>query len=141
MKIIFLFFALFSAQAAIAAGEVLKLNTTGTQYCSGFKPQRFNPSNDIDLWVRIDNTVQASVYTDPFLSNFIAALDVECTSISSKKAACSIYTGDVSDHIAATAILSFDSSGFIKSIRGTLIRRGVLNSCFAKAIVTGKRIN
>jgi hypothetical protein len=141
MKTLCFIIALLSSPAVFAVGEILKLNTAGTQYCSGFKPQRFGAGNDVDLWVRIDSAFQATVYGDAGLTDPIATLDLDCTVISPTKAACSIFSGDSSDHFAAVGTLKFDQFGLVKNINGTLVRRGILNSCFAKATVTGRRIN
>lgn len=141
MKALWFIVALFCSPAVFAAGEILKLNTAGTQYCSGFAPQKFGAGNDIDLWVRIDSVFQATVYGDAGLTDPIATLDLDCTVISPTKAACSIFSGDSSDHFAAVGTLKFDRFGLVKNINATLVRRGILNSCFSKATVTGRRIN
>jgi hypothetical protein len=133
-------FVLFSP-VLLANGEVLKLNTTGTQYCAGFRPQVFNPSNDIDLWLRIDSPVSATLYDDPSLSSVVAVLDVECTVIASNKVACSMFDGDAADHVTGVGTLTVDSSGLVKTLKGTIVRRGVLNACFSKAVVNGRRVN
>ena len=122
-------------------GEVLKLNTSGTEYCYGYKPKAFTPSRDVDMWLRIDGSYSATIYLDPGLTEEVAVLDVDSAMISSNKASFSAFSGDSYDHIAAIGTFSFDSSGYIKSLKASIVRRGVLNSCYSKATVTGKRIN
>jgi hypothetical protein len=141
MKIITLVFSLALSPCVMAAGEVFKLNTSGTQYCRGFRPQVFGPSNDIDLWMRINGPTSATVYDDAALISVVANLDVDCAIISSKKAACSMFSGDASDHFAGVGTIIVDSFGLVKSIKGTYVRKGLLNPCFSKGKLTGRRIN
>lgn len=126
---------------AQGAGELLKLNTTGVQYCPGFKPFRFNPANDIDLWVAIDSVASATVYLDANQTQPVATLAIDSAFIADKKASFSAFSGDEFEHLAAVGVLTFDASGRIQSVRATLVRRGGLNACYARATITGKRIN
>ena len=131
---------MFTSSLSWAVGEVLKLNTKGTQYCNGMKPTSFSSKNDIDLWVSIDSLYSATVYLDQYLTQDIAVLDIESSMISSKKASFSAFYGDADNHLAAIGTFNFDENGEIKSLSANLTRRGVLNGCYAKASATGKRI-
>jgi hypothetical protein len=143
-KLIALAFLLSLANESWGVGEVLKLNTSGIQYCSGFRPQRFNPRNDRDLWLSIDSTTAATIYEDVGLTMLVAVLDVDSAMISPNKASFSAFYVDSvdQDHIAAIGAFTLDRQGSIKSLKATLVRRGVFNDgCYSKGVVTGKRIN
>ncbi|WP_341327732.1 hypothetical protein [Methylotuvimicrobium sp. KM2] len=132
---------IFAPSLSWAVGEVLKLNTKGTEYCYGSKPLSFGPRNSMGFWVRIDDLYSATVYLDQSLTKEVGVLDIESSMISSKRASFSAFYGDTYDHFAAVGTFNFDATGSIKSLKATLIRRGILNGCYSRATVKGKRIN
>ena len=54
---------------AFGFGEIFKIETTGTEYCGDFDFTKFNPNNNVDLWVRV---VSASELTVSLTPNFAA---------------------------------------------------------------------
>ena len=48
--------ALLPAHSASALGEILKLDTSGTEYCGDMDATKFSPKNDVDIWVRVEST-------------------------------------------------------------------------------------
>jgi hypothetical protein len=122
-------------------GEVFKLNSSGTQYCSG-KPSTFNASRDVDLWLRIDNDTQMTVYKDSGLTVPVFTFDVTVDSINSKSASFdAFYYGDADKHFEAIGVLKFNKDGSAKSLKASFLRKGILDSCYAKGTLTGKRVN
>jgi|GEM_PF-820781 len=121
--------------------EVLKLNTSGTVYCSGAQPRKFSSRNDVDLWLHVDGETSAKLYRDEALTSVVAELNVNSLPISAKKASFSAFSGDAGNHIAILGAYMLDADGAIKSLKATLIQRSVIDACYSTASVTGKRIN
>jgi hypothetical protein len=122
-------------------GEVFKLNSSGTQYCSG-KPSTFNASRDVDLWLHIDNDTQMTVYSDSGLTVPLFTFDATVDSTNPKSASFdAFYYGDADNHFEAIGVLKFNKDGSAKSFKASFLRKGILNSCYAKGTLTGKRVN
>ncbi|MGZ8214071.1 MAG: hypothetical protein ACXWTP_06190 [Methylosarcina sp.] len=123
-------------------GEVFKLNSSGTQYCSGFSPSKFNASNDVDLWLHIDNDTQMTVYLDSGLTVPVFTFDATIDSYASNAASFNaFYYGDADNHFEAVGVLKFKKDGSAKSLNASFLRKGILNSCYSKGTLTGKRVN
>jgi hypothetical protein len=122
-----------SANITGAIGTVFKINSTGTQYCPGFKPAKFSPSKDIDLWFQIDSETQMTVYSDSGLTVPVATLYANFDSIASTSASFdAFYFGDSDNRFEAIGVLKFNKKdGSVKSLKATFLRKGVLNSCYA----------
>jgi len=121
--------------------HVLKLDTSGTNYCNGIKPKNFSAKNDVDLWLLIDSDTTATLFGDAALSDVVAELAFDSSAISPKSASFSAFSGDAAHHIAILGTYAIDPSGQIKSLKATLIQKAILGSCYSKANVSGKRIN
>jgi hypothetical protein len=125
-----------------ATGEVFKLNSSGNQYCSGFSPSKFNASNDVDLWLHIDSDTQMTAYLDSTLLVPVVTFDATIDWITSNSASFdAFYYGDADNHFEAVGILKFGKDGSAKSLKATFLRKGILNSCYSKGTLTGKRVN
>jgi hypothetical protein len=127
---------------AMADGEILALQTTGTEYCPGFTPIRFTPSTDVPLFVRFDNSAQASgfVGTLKAIPDFI--FDLESDPISSNAYSFNAdYYEDSSNHMETIGRVKLDKYGLIKTMTGTFVRVGLANGCYSVGKLTGKRIN
>ena len=61
---------------AFGFGEIFKIETTGTEYCGDFDFTKFNPNNNVDLWVRV---VSASELTVSLTPNFAAGTSFPMT--------------------------------------------------------------
>ena len=61
---------------AFGFGEIFKIETTGTEYCGDFDFTKFNPNNNVDLWVRV---VSASELTVSLTPNFAAGTSLPMT--------------------------------------------------------------
>jgi hypothetical protein len=125
---------------AFAAGEVLKLNTKGKQYCAGSAPLSFNSKNDIDLWLTADSLTSVTLYTDESQYVEAAVINIRTTSISATKLSFNGFSGNSTNHISVAGTFTLDSNGYVKAVNATMIRRGVLNSCYSNAVVSGKRV-
>jgi hypothetical protein len=124
-------------------GEVFKLNSSGIQYCSGAKPSKFNASNDVDLWLHIDSDTQMTVYSDAGLTTPVLIFEATMDWINIKKTKASFdafYYGDADNHFKAIGELTFKKDGSAKSLKASFLRKGILNSCYAKGTLTGKRV-
>jgi hypothetical protein len=121
-------------------GEILKLNSSGTEYCPGSKPTNFFAKNNV-VWLSIDSSNSASLYLDPSLDAAAAILNLEIESFSSNKASFSAFSRNGSDYLAIIGTFTFDSSGEIKSLKATFLRNGLIETCIAKGTTTGKRVN
>jgi hypothetical protein len=123
-------------------GEVFKLNSSGIQYCSGFSPSKFNASSDVDLWLHIDSETQMTVYSDAGLTTSVLTFDATIDWINSNTASFdAFYYGDADSHFEAIGVLKFKKDGSAKSLKASFLRKGILNSCYAKGTLTGKRVN
>ena len=139
-KIMALMIGLLFSCAAFASGEVLKINTTGKQYCSGLPATSFNPKNDIDLWLSIDSATSATIFADELLTMPVVTLSLRTEPLSLTKISFNAFTGSSSYHISAYGTFYLDKLGVIKSLKGALIRRGVINSCYSNMTISGKRV-
>jgi hypothetical protein len=123
-------------------GEVFKLNSSGIQYCSGYRPSKFNASSDVDLWLQIDSDTQMTAYLDAGLTVPVLTFDATIDWINSKTASFNaFYYGDADNHFEATGVLNFKKDGSAKSLKASFLRKGILNSCYAKGTLNGKRVN
>ena len=139
-KIIIAVMIMAFSVASFASGEVLKLNTKGKQYCSWLPPTSFNSKNDVDLWLWVVSPTLAEIYADQGLTMLVATLDMQTATASPTKLSFSAFSGNSSNHLSAVGVFALDKLGEIKSVNATLIRRGVINSCYSNAVVSGKRV-
>lgn len=89
----------------------------------------------------MDSDLSASVFYDADLTALMATLDVTVDRISANKASFSAFYGTAPDHIAVVGTFTLDSSGDMKSLKGTFVRSGIADDCYSKGSVTGRRIN
>jgi hypothetical protein len=123
-------------------GEVFKLNTSGNQYCPGAAPVKLNSSNDVDLWLRIDSDTQITAYLDSGLTVPVITFDLNIDSYAANAASFdAFYYADADNHFEAIGVIKFKKDGTAKSLKATFLRRGILDSCYAKGTLTGKRVN
>lgn len=123
------------------AAETLKLNTKGKQYCVDAPPLSFNSKTDIDLWLSVDNSLTtATIYADESLLVSLAVINLRTAVVSTKKISFNGFSGNSSNHISVAGTFGLDSDGYVKTVKATMIRRGVLNSCYSNAVVSGKRV-
>jgi hypothetical protein len=123
-------------------GEVFKLNTSGNQYCPGAAPVKLNSSNDVDLWLHIDSDTQMTAYLDAGLTVPLVTFDVTVDSYASNAASFdAFYYADADNHFEAIGIVKFKKDGSAKSLKATFLRKGILDSCYSKGTLTGKRVN
>jgi hypothetical protein len=123
-------------------GEVFKLNSSGIQYCSGVKPSKFNASSDVDLWLHLDSDTQMTVYSDAGLTTPVLTFEATIDWINSNTASFdAFYYDDADNHFEAIGVLKFKKDGSAKSLKASFLRKGILNSCYAKGTLTGKRVN
>lgn len=132
---------LFISMPCMAAGEVLKIDSTGTEYCAGYKPINFSPKNDFNMWLSLDSATSATIYSDAGLANELITLEIESAAISKTSYSFSAFYGDVSQHLTAIGTFAMDKNGLIKSVNATVIMKGVIDSCYSKSTISGKRIN
>jgi len=130
---------------AFGFGEIFKIETTGTEYCGDFDFTKFNPSNNVDLWVQV---VSASELTVSFTPNFAAGTTFPMTGqtyLTTATAAAFIagvlFVDDSFATIQGTA--KFDrKTGAITSLTGTFVQSGVLDlACFSSGKFTSKRVS
>jgi hypothetical protein len=127
---------------AIADGEILALQTTGTEYCPGSAPIRFTPSTDVPLFVRFDNSTQASGFVGIIKAIPDITFNLSVDPISSNVFSFnSDYFADSSNHMETIGRIKLDKYGFIKTMTGTFVRVGLTNGCYSVGKLTGKRIN
>jgi len=127
--------------SAFAIGEVLKLDFAGTMYCYGEKPQVFNKNTDIDLWLKIDSSSQATLYTNANLSSVVAIMSMDNSMYDNNHASFVAFSGDANNYISVIGVFTFEKTApRIKSLKGVVIRNGITNSCYSKSKVFGKTI-
>ncbi len=123
-------------------GAVFQLNTSGTQYCPGAKPVKFSPSSDVDLWFHVDSDTQITAYRDAELTVPVATLDVAIDSYAANAASfVTSYYADADNHFEAVGVIKFKKDGSAKSLKASFLRKGILDSCYSKGTLTGKRVN
>jgi hypothetical protein len=88
-----------------------------------------------------DSAQSAIIYQDEALTQQVAVLELATATVGSRKLAFSGFSGDAADHLVAVGTALLDDEGRIKSVKGTMVRRGVLNACMSKGKVSGRRIN
>lgn len=127
---------------AMAAGEILALQATGTEYCPGSAPARFIPSTDMPLFVRFDNSTQVSGFVGTLKATPDFIFDLEADPIASNAYSFNAdYYEDSSNHMETIGRIKLDKHGFIKTMTGTYVRVGLTNGCYSVGKLTGKRIN
>jgi len=117
-----------------ARGEIFKIETTGTEYCGDFDFTKFNPSNNVDLWVRLDSNTQLTV---SLTSNFVGGTTFPMTGLFYlAKAKTASFVGGVlfADLSYATiqGTATFNKLGEVTKLTGTFIQKEVLRvGCFS----------
>ena len=140
-KLLIAIAVILSSSQAFAAGEVLKLDTKGVEYCRGAKPLAFNQSNDLEFWIRIDSSTAASIYADADTTMLVSRLSLSTQALTDRTSSFVAFSGNSINFFSAVGTLGYDESGDIKTIKANVIRKGVFNSCYSRAKVTGKRVN
>lgn len=127
-----------SAPPVDVGDGVLQLNSSGTVYCAGSKPRKFSAKNDVDLWLHVESGDTAVLYRDAGLSEEAAVLNLETTAIASNKASFVAFSGDAEKSIMMLGVFNLDGAGVIKSVKATMMQKGVLDACYSQASVSGK---
>lgn len=129
---------------ALAQSEVFKIESSGTEYCGDFDARKFNPGNNVDLWVRLSFADQWDVSFFPdFPEDFTFPLPVRVYFVTQKKLA---FTGwqffDDGSFVGLSGTATLDNQGLVKSATGTFSQDGlVVLECFSSGKwKTGKRI-
>ena len=137
---IFAMLILFS-QSVLAIGEVFKIDSSGVMYCYAEQPKSFNKNTDIDLWLKINSYSVATLYSNPSLTSVVAIFSMDMATYTDNKASFIAFSGDGNDFISVVGMFSLDNNtGAMKSVKATLIRNGVTDSCYSKAKISGKII-
>jgi len=118
--------------AALAAGEVFKVETTGTEYCGDFDNSKFNANNNIDLYVKIVDGTEWDIDFSPL---FETAIPVVGTSYYVKQRTVS-FTGAQffadNSFISMEGKLTLDAFGNVTRASGTFIQDSlVFVGCFS----------
>jgi hypothetical protein len=122
-----------------AAGEVFKLESSGTEYCGHFNVTKFSAKTDIDLWVRIDSTEQLTVSLSPYFEADLSfPLFGQTYDVASGKSA---FIGGVAfddgSYVTIQGTASWDkNTGAVKGLSGTFIQDSVFwIGCFSSGKV------
>jgi len=125
-----------------AYGELFMLGTTGTRYCSGYKPFRFTPSNSARYFVRLDSDTSVSVFVGNIKAEPDFVSDFDAAFIGNKTLSFdAFYYEDNINHMESVGTIKLDKNGFAKTMNGTFICKGLTDDCYAVGKITGKRIN
>jgi hypothetical protein len=131
---------------ALAAGEVIKLETYGTQYCAGKAPITLDPTNAIPFYAKVNSDTQITVFLDSALTQKAFTLPVKAEVlttdtkgrvVASLNAASRPTTGG---YVVMNGVLKTDTTKAIKFINVNFIRVGLLDTCSASGHMVGKRI-
>jgi hypothetical protein len=130
---------------ALAAGEVFKIETSGTEYCGDFDSARFNAGNNIDLWVQIVSENELSVSLTPnFDPNWTFPMFGYFYLTGSTSGA---FVGGVLFQDSAFATIQgtakFDRrTGAVASLSGEFIQSGVFfDGCFSAGKFKSQRVS
>lgn len=141
-KIAFMLLTYAVASSAMAAGEILSLQTRGTQYCPGKVPIHFTPSNDRPLFVKFNDNGTLSAYLDAVKATPDFIVNIDGDQIATRTYAYHAdYLEDSYNHLSVVGKIKFDKFGLVKTMAGTIIRIGLIDNCYAVGKLTGKRIN
>lgn len=142
MKKLFLSLILFCiSTSAFAIGEVFQISSSGTVYCGGLKPAPFTKTNTSPLWLVLDSTSEASLYSNPSLTNLITTLNMERNSYSDTKDSFVGFGGSSTSFISVVGTFTISKKDWkIKSMTGTAIQNNAVNNCYSKAKIAGKVI-
>jgi hypothetical protein len=125
---------LFVASPALALDEIFRIEQTGTIWCDDFVNQKFNPKNNVDLWIYLPSDINAIVLSDT--PTFDAVAFMFGVGYLTSQTSASFYATAVVDEflfVTFDGVLKFDSrSGDVKSISGTfLVSAASETSCFS----------
>ncbi len=118
--------------SAFGAGEIFKIETTGTQYCGDFDNAKFNAKNNVDLYAKIVDGTEWDLGFSPLFETVIpvigASYYVKPRTIS--------FTGSQfftdGSFISMEGKLTLDAFGNVKSAAGTFIQDSlVFVGCFS----------
>jgi len=140
--------ALWSSNQAMAIGEVLKLETYGTQYCAGKAPQDIDPTNFPTFWAQVDSSTQLTAYRDPALTQKAFVMTAKLTSLPDDDLkgravyAIDALVGPVATgYMAVNGVVKSDKSKtLINGGKVNFIRKGLLDACSASGFMIGKRV-
>ncbi|MDD2725472.1 MAG: hypothetical protein PHH59_15810 [Methylovulum sp.] len=139
--------ALWSSNQALAIGEVLKLETYGTKYCTGQAPIELDPTNAQTFWAQVDSATQLSVYLDAALTKKAFVMPTKLTSLPDDPKGRAVYAVDAIFGPVSTGYIAFN--GVVKSnrtktllntVKVNFIRRGLIDTCSASGFMIGKRV-
>jgi hypothetical protein len=146
MKAIILGIALivFVPFKAFGLGEIFKIETTGLEFCGDLDVHRFNPRNNVDLWVQVVSEEELLVSRT---FNFAAGTTFSMfglTYLTNETTAAfvanAVFDDDSFATIRGTARLN-RNTGAVASLTGTFIQSGVFETgCFSTGTFTSKRI-
>jgi hypothetical protein len=136
-----------SVSQAWAVGEVLKLETFGTQYCAGKAPLELDPTNSQAFWAKVDSDTQITAYLDAGLTVKAFTLPVTLTALPDDdkgrgQSALNILLGPTpGGYIAFNGILKTNKAKtLVNYLKVDFIRRGLLDTCTASGYMVGRRV-
>ena len=130
---------------AFGLGEIFKIETTGTEFCGDFDVDKFNPKNNVDLWVQVVSDEELLVSrTSDFAPGTTFSM-FGLTYLTSETTAAFVANAQFDDDsfatIRGTAQLNRSTGAGVVSIKGTFIQSGVFETgCFSTGTFTSKRI-
>lgn len=147
MKKMIFALTLFYSSLIYADGEILKINTTGKEYCVVKGNRNFNPSNDINLWIKFNDMYSAELYSDENLNNWVANLPIYADWMEWNKLIFTSVYKNGNEFLSLMGTIKYDNDNRIISMKATVISEGILTKeivgdyCRIKGSMNGKRIN
>ncbi|MGJ0485126.1 MAG: hypothetical protein ACR65R_11430 [Methylomicrobium sp.] len=141
MKKLLAVLILGTSSQAMAVGEILALQSRGTEYCPGSLPVAVTPSNDLPLFVKFngDGTLNGYVQSVKASPDFVFNVSVNQIGTLTYSFHAD-YLVDNDNYASLIGKIKLDTFGFIKSLTGTATRVGLINNCYSSGKITGKRI-
>lgn len=122
-------------------GEIFRLSTTGTQYCSGYKPVHFTPSNSYPFFVRFDDDVSIPVFVGSIKDTPDFVADLDAAFINTNRVSFdAFYYQDNGNHMEAVGTIKLDKYGVPKTLKATFMRKGLTDDCYSVGKMAGKRV-
>lgn len=134
-----------SVSQAWAVGEVLKVETFGTQYCEGKAPAELDPLSAPPLWFKVDSMTQITVFWDAALTIPAMVLPVQLTPLADdangrgQYAVNALYGPTKSGYIALNGVAKTDKSKtMLRYFNVTYIRQMLTDFCSANGRMVGR---
>lgn len=123
-----------ASRPAFAIGEVFRIEAVGSEYCGNFINNKFNASNNIDLWVFVASAAELVISTTPtFTPGSLFSMVGHTYLTGATKAA--FVGGTVFQSLAFATIqgtVKFDKFGAVKSLAGVFTQDSVFRAgCFS----------